>query len=91
MANIRMDDRLWGMLKQYEFATGVRVAKSVDEAVERWLLTVAPVRLRALDQEPLAGLEELEAEHIKKHRVPGPEAVKERAAQPGQFQTKVVR
>jgi hypothetical protein len=34
----------------------VRAAKCVEEAVESWLLCIAPVRLEALSQEPLRAL-----------------------------------
>jgi hypothetical protein len=56
MANIRIDDQQFQFLKEYEAKTGVRAAKCVEEAVESWLLCIAPVRLEALSQEPLRAL-----------------------------------
>jgi hypothetical protein len=51
MANIRIDDELMRMLKEYEAKTGVRAANCVEEAVLRWLTWVAPARLEALRAE----------------------------------------
>jgi hypothetical protein len=116
--SIRIDSELVKMLREFNAKTGVPISKVVEEAVEVWLICSAPVRLEAFGAEPLIRHAELEAAHIKKHRIRGPELVaeaaeekrsrqgqarvikevrklhandrqEERAAQPGQFQTRV--
>jgi len=64
--NARIDEGIYEQLAEYSKETGVPVSKCIREALERWLTTVAPARLKALDR-------------------------LERAAQPGQFQTRVVK
>ena len=48
--NARIDKGIYAQLAEYSEETGVPVSKCIHEALERWLTTVAPARLKALDR-----------------------------------------